>query len=899
MKAGAGKKESEKFLAVSGRAPLTRAVVFLAVAICVFPGASGGRESRRGPEPPPARASETTLPSVASAILPSEFLVAGPFLAGSREGMIDFATDVGGEASLQPKEGDELPSWMVEGGVTQWRKVPAKDGATDAEYSGVDWEALQNHWGWAGGFFIAYAYAEIEVPEVSRALAVAERVSSFQINGLPYIGDIYGHNFLRVPVELKAGKNRVLIRFGRGDKINFAFRLEPAPADLIALTGDVTYGNPVTGSPLDTLIAVPVINTTNEMVSDGGIRVSWSVGNQRESVTKPLPPIPAYGVFKPHLWLRSDATLSDADLVEKQLPVKVELLRGDRVAGAADVRLRTMPPGEPRRIAFLSRMDLSLQVFSMRPPQPFDRAREYGLIVSFHGAGASDDGQVGTYAPKDWAFVVAPTNRRNFGFDWQDWGRLDALEVLDFALLNFPIDPNRVYLTGHSMGGHGTWHVGLKHADRFAAIAPSAGWTDFSLYVPPFTRRSFLFSSPALNAIWLTAFAPDLFPLHAGNALNLKVLSLVGGKDEQVPPVHLRMATDILRKAGVDAAMMEIPGQGHWFDFPETPGTDCTDNAAFMAMFKVTTRDPSPRRVSFYSADLADSDGLYWVRVREPTTFGEPVRVFAEIYGSSEIRITAANARAMTLSPESLLRPGKVKIWVNGVVLESEYAPGAGITVVADGANWRIADWQPAIGTKTSAFSGPVKRAYFSPFLIVYADGGSADETALYRQLAVNESFAWYWRGNGTSRVIPESKLLDPMASPFQSGRFNVVVYGTPQTSPFIREQLARAPFPVRAEPAGLGFAGRRYEGSRVGLKMVYPLMDGDDGANRLVVYNTGTSPDAVRDVARWPVLYSGSALPDFIITGPESRALGWGGLLGAGFFDLRWLPEGPLVAFR
>ena len=40
----------------------------------------------------------------------------------------------------------------------------------------------------------------------------------------------------------------------------------------------------------------------------------------------------------------------------------------------------------------------------------------------------------------------------------------------------------RTYLTGHSMGGHGTWHLGVTFPDRFAAIAPSAGWISMWSY---------------------------------------------------------------------------------------------------------------------------------------------------------------------------------------------------------------------------------------------------------------------------------------------------------------------------------------------------------------------------------------------------------------------------------
>ena len=61
-------------------------------------------------------------------------------------------------------------------------------------------------------------------------------------------------------------------------------------------------------------------------------------------------------------------------------------------------------------------------------------------------------------------------------------GRLDALESLADAKLRYGIDPTRVYLTGHSMGGHGTWHLGVHHPGLFAVLGPSAGWSSFMSY---------------------------------------------------------------------------------------------------------------------------------------------------------------------------------------------------------------------------------------------------------------------------------------------------------------------------------------------------------------------------------------------------------------------------------
>ena len=99
-----------------------------------------------------------------------------------------------------------------------------------------------------------------------------------------------------------------------------------------------------------------------------------------------------------------------------------------------------------------------------------------------YGAGVEAIGQARAYKSKDWGTLVAATNRRPRGFNWEDWGRLDALEVLKLAKEKFKPDPMHIYLTGHSMGGHGTWFLGATYPDKWAAIAPCSGYASLKDY---------------------------------------------------------------------------------------------------------------------------------------------------------------------------------------------------------------------------------------------------------------------------------------------------------------------------------------------------------------------------------------------------------------------------------
>ena len=57
------------------------------------------------------------------------------------------------------------------------------------------------------------------------------------------------------------------------------------------------------------------------------------------------------------------------------------------------------------------------------------------------------------------------------------WSKLekDLLQILDRTLEEYRADPDRVYLTGISYGGYGTWYMATNHPDRWAAVAPISG----------------------------------------------------------------------------------------------------------------------------------------------------------------------------------------------------------------------------------------------------------------------------------------------------------------------------------------------------------------------------------------------------------------------------------------
>ncbi len=111
---------------------------------------------------------------------------------------------------------------------------------------------------------------------------------------------------------------------------------------------------------------------------------------------------------------------------------------------------------------------------------------EYPLLLFLHGRGESgtDLERVKKHGPpsflnenSDFPFLTVSPQCSNHDV-WQP--RL-LLRLLDAIENIFPIDKRRIYVTGLSMGGYGTWDLAQSAPDRFAAIAPICGGSSFDL----------------------------------------------------------------------------------------------------------------------------------------------------------------------------------------------------------------------------------------------------------------------------------------------------------------------------------------------------------------------------------------------------------------------------------
>lgn len=138
-------------------------------------------------------------------------------------------------------------------------------------------------------------------------------------------------------------------------------------------------------------------------------------------------------------------------------------------------------------------------------------SKRWPLILFLHGAGerGAKISLVTVHGPPkivkdktDFPFVLVspqcPSNQR--------WDNDGLLALLDDVVAKYQVDKKRIYLTGLSMGGYGTWSLGLAYPERFAAIAPICGGGDIiDILLPSRTKAAALKTLP----VWAFHGAKD------------------------------------------------------------------------------------------------------------------------------------------------------------------------------------------------------------------------------------------------------------------------------------------------------------------------------------------------------------------------------------------------------
>ena len=716
-----------------------------------------------------------------------------------------------------------------------------------------------------------WAYTKVIVDSPRRALLHASGHGIAYVNGEPSVGNAYGYQYVRIPIMLKRGVNHFLFRCLDGQ---LRAALEPVTDDLMINAADATLPDAVRGEVAELHAGVLAMNTTGQWI-DVAATQDASHRSDRDAVALPHRRMPPLSLAKLPLLL----------------PARPDTGRAltYTIAGASiqNTRLRidVVEPEDFRKVTFVSAVDGSVQYYALRPrrrPYPDTPA---SLMLHTHGAGTEAAGHRSAYYAKTWCAIASATNRRPYGFDWEDWGRLDALEVLDHAIELVQPDPSRIYLGGHSMGGHGVWQLAGHFPDRFAAIGPSAAWQDFWTYTDFMPRYADAPAAQMLDRCSNVSRTALLAPNYAQHG----VFIIHGDADDVVPTREAYAMRDRLGQTDHQDLVLHIePGGKHVWDTAPEPGVDSFDLLALFDFFQRHARPLAPRRVDFTTITPSISSSCHWVRVEQQSEQMQPSRVQLQLDpGRRWLVGSLVNVRRFAVDPESLIEPGPLTVQLDGEgPWPVEWRDGP-LHFERDDDSWRLA--QALLPSHKGPHRGGLFKNAFAnrPILVVGTAGTAEENTWALRKARFDNEIFWY-RGNATFQIAVDTEF-DPRAEPDR----NVVLYGNARTNRAWQSLLGDSPIQVGHGEVEVG--DRRFSGDDLACLMIRPR-PGSDVASVGVVGGTGII--GMRAALVLPYFVSGTHYPDFTVFSADSWRSGVDAVLSTGLFGNDWSLKTGAVAW-
>jgi poly(3-hydroxybutyrate) depolymerase len=588
---------------------------------------------------------------------------------------------------------------------------------------------------------------------------------------------------------------------------------------------------------------------------------------------------------------------------KQDLLVELSGMQGEQAVRAEqNYNLNVKGPSENRKVTFLSHIDRSVQYYALNPargnPSPTKRR---ALVLSVHGAGVQAMNQANAYSGKSWTHLVAATNRRPFGFDWEDWGRLDAMEVLAHSSRLLEFDPQRVYLTGHSMGGHGTWQLGAHFPDRFAAIGPSAGWISFSTYGR--SSRSTVVAASAMDQLLERSRNASNTLLLSTNYTQQAIYIIHGTADRSVPVREARTMRDHLAGFHNHVMYHEQPDAGHWWGNSDEPGSECVD---WPPMFDLFSRTRIPlaeevRKINFTTVNPGLSSRCHWAEIFAQDQSMEPSnislqwdpwkgRVFGTTQNVTELGLTVPLRFAetpITIELDGQTLTNRVDLASkHDPVLERKTSSSSEMRLIRTAENWGFATHEVVQRRKSPERSGSFKAAFTNSVILVYGTQGTENENQWSLAKARFDSETFWYRGNGSLETMSDLQYVDSLREgESDSGIRNVILYGNEDTNLAFSKLLETCPIKIKRGRIQIG--DRELVGDQLGALLLWPNLE---SSKALVGVVGGTGITGLKMTDRLPYFVSGVAYPDWIVVEPDVLMEGNDAIVGAGFFDTDWL---------
>ena len=495
--------------------------------------------------------------------------------------------------------------------------------------------------------------------------------------------------------------------------------------------------------------------------------------------------------------------------------------------------------GQANVRAYRSRVDGSVQPYAVTYPANYGSDKtKWRLDVVLHGRDASISEVKFLFqhsgdkpAPEQPFVQVDIFGRGNNAYRWA--GESDVLEAIDafvaaerlFGRVDL-LDPARVVLRGFSMGGAGTWHLGLHRPSRWAVIGPGAGftatkgyWNQLPADLPPYVDDC-LHIYDAID--------------YAANAADVPVVAYAGDQDPQ-----LQAARNIIAKLGRDmprGTLLVAPGLKHQFP-PEWQKKAEAEYEKYAGPGKGRTEQPEQVNFTTYTLKYSSCDWVEILGLERHYRLSEVNAKRAE----NGFTVSTKSIRQLRLAvPGGDYSPVQIKIDGQQITARPAASPAGIPALYLEKRDGRWAGVLPqSIATgrlrklqKITGLQGPIDDVFTDSFLCVRGTGTAWHDNVQKYAEADLARFQKEWdkfmRGE-----LPVKNDVDVTDEDIASR--HLILFGDPSSNSLIAHVLPGLPLKWTKET--INFNGQTFDSAAHVPAMIHPS---PLNAGRYVVLNSG-----------------------------------------------------------
>ena len=527
----------------------------------------------------------------------------------------------------------------------------------------------------------------------------------------------------------------------------------------------------------------------------------------------------------------------DRSLRFEELTKKSSSAQARAILAVSKQRVEALQTGKPTwghapgrtLLGYRSRVDGTVQPYALTLPEGFQEkgSNRLPLYIELHGRG--EQSEVPFFAQHEGK--PAPAGQTSLKLDvfgrgnnaYRYAGEADVFEALADVIRRYRVDERRIVLWGFSMGGAGSWHIGLHYPAKWCSVGPGAGFVDFYKYqkvdqpLPAFQDRT-------LRIYDTTNYAMNL--------ANVPLVTYGGEIDPQL--AASTTMRDLAEPLKVPVKVIIGPMMGHKFDD--------ASKAAFMAFHAANAQRGLPdstdrRRVRFVTCTVKYNE-CDWLRIEEQTVPYEESIVESEMEGDDTLHLDTTNVNALSVSRTIA---DKLSIDDSADFPLTEAAGGRlpEVYFVKENDAWQLLDYDDSIAfaeptepRKRHNLQGPIDDAFSQSFVCVRGTGTpwskSHQAYADWNLSRFQKEFDQWMRGH--ARTIDDTAVTDELIE-----NHNLVLFGDPGSNAVLARVIEKLPLDWTKD--AVTFDDTDYNPDLHSVAMIFP---NPLNPSKYVVLNTG-----------------------------------------------------------